>query len=574
MLTKAQWGHVRRLMGKPRRCSAAFLAQERRSLEEKRKLIRTLRANKPVGSFNYKNMELPREIPAALTIGTNVTAWLHGSPSENMFGLFTGVVEAIDQANGQYRIRFDRKGLGTHNVHDCDVLSNSRVETMPISPMPPIPPSHEKHNFQFSPLFTPGLTPPKLVTGTPGGTSLPRLLNDPHMGAQGVTPIYNSTPIAKQSVPASSTNGTGNTEMLRGFPTDFLRVVAQLTKILSFKRERINRLKELNSEAERLDLIQQPRSAEFQQQYSYVLLDLEALNLHLNQTMPRVTMWCGKLNPNSVDLPMSIPDACNNRASQMVDSFNVSPNGTPRVRSDRAVLLITRLVSLLLQLQEASRGNTVNAYELGCIHESLQELKSNPNIVSASNVGMFENSVEVHIQHIMTGLYQRGSLYQYSMAQAQLQPVPPPAQPHQPPPPPPPPVSQLQALPPQAPPPPPQPHSQQQQQSSQTASQLQQPVFQQTPRTLQVQQTPAAQQQQQQQQQPASIPASAAAIGQQVVSSHLHTISLSALPSMAPTNASSSTRPAEQDMQVQPQAQTTQQAQQQFIPVPAQPGAF
>ena len=27
------------------------------------------------------------------------------------------------------------------------------------------------------------------------------------------------------------------------------------------------------------DLIQQPRSAEFQQQYSYVLLDLEALNL-------------------------------------------------------------------------------------------------------------------------------------------------------------------------------------------------------------------------------------------------------------------------------------------------------
>lgn len=40
--------------------------------------------------------------------------------------------------------------------------------------------------------------------------------------------------------------------------------------------------------------------------------------------------------------------------------------------------------------------------------------------VPVHGCSMFENSVEVHIQHIMTGLYQRGSLYQYSMAQAQL----------------------------------------------------------------------------------------------------------------------------------------------------------
>ena len=41
-LTKVQWSMIRRLIGKPRRCSSAFFNEERRNLEKRRKKIRFL----------------------------------------------------------------------------------------------------------------------------------------------------------------------------------------------------------------------------------------------------------------------------------------------------------------------------------------------------------------------------------------------------------------------------------------------------------------------------------------------------------------------------------------------------
>ena len=70
-LTRVQWCKVRRLMGKPRRCSHAFLAEERQELERKRECIRGLQHSKMVDPDSLKI--LPTEdIPMQLTIGAKV----------------------------------------------------------------------------------------------------------------------------------------------------------------------------------------------------------------------------------------------------------------------------------------------------------------------------------------------------------------------------------------------------------------------------------------------------------------------------------------------------------------------
>ena len=63
---------VRRLMGKPRRCSEAFFSEERAELDRKRKKMRLLQQRKMGDSSSYR--DLPEDIPMQLTIGSKVTA--------------------------------------------------------------------------------------------------------------------------------------------------------------------------------------------------------------------------------------------------------------------------------------------------------------------------------------------------------------------------------------------------------------------------------------------------------------------------------------------------------------------
>ncbi|XP_062345316.1 protein lin-9 homolog isoform X3 [Cinclus cinclus] len=126
-LTRVEWGKIRRLMGKPRRCSSAFFEEERSALKQKRQKIRLLQQRKVADLSQFK--DLPEEIPLPLVIGTKVTARLRGVHD----GLFTGQIDAVDTLNATYRVTFDRAGLGTHTVPDYEVLSNEPHETMPIA---------------------------------------------------------------------------------------------------------------------------------------------------------------------------------------------------------------------------------------------------------------------------------------------------------------------------------------------------------------------------------------------------------------------------------------------------------
>ena len=69
---QCEWSKIRRMMGKPRRCSAAFFAEERAELSRKRQKIRMLQQRKQAELTNFK--DLPENIPLQLTIGARVTA--------------------------------------------------------------------------------------------------------------------------------------------------------------------------------------------------------------------------------------------------------------------------------------------------------------------------------------------------------------------------------------------------------------------------------------------------------------------------------------------------------------------
>lgn len=70
-LSREQWSRIRRIMGKPRRCSQAFFDEERLELERKRNKIRALQQRKATDLSTFK--DLPPEIPMQLVIGTKVS---------------------------------------------------------------------------------------------------------------------------------------------------------------------------------------------------------------------------------------------------------------------------------------------------------------------------------------------------------------------------------------------------------------------------------------------------------------------------------------------------------------------
>ena len=72
LFLQCEWSKIRRMMGKPRRCSAAFFAEERAELSRKRQKIRMLQQRKQAELTNFK--DLPENIPLQLTIGARVTA--------------------------------------------------------------------------------------------------------------------------------------------------------------------------------------------------------------------------------------------------------------------------------------------------------------------------------------------------------------------------------------------------------------------------------------------------------------------------------------------------------------------
>ncbi|XP_026197999.1 protein lin-9 homolog [Anabas testudineus] len=382
-LTRVEWGTIRRLMGKPRRCSSAFFAEERTALRQKRQKMRLLQQRKLSDVSNCK--DLPDEIPLPLIIGTKVTARLRGVHD----GLFTGQIDAVDTSAATYRVTFDRSGLGTHTVPDYEVLSNEPNETMPISAFAQ---KHRATRYMQN-LMTPPRGP------YPSATTPVLMDNDP---------LINQSPWKNKLLGAEG-------DTLGGFPVKFLVQVTRLSKILMIKKEHIKHLKEMNTEAEKLKSYSMPIDLDFQKRYATTVLELEQLNKDLNKVLHEVQQFCCDLAPDQgmvpADHPTELRRRCEEEAQQMVQLSNSLKDGQQSVTNPSLTHLISRLTALLLQIKCLADGGDLNSFEFKSLTDSLNDIKAT---IDPSNLSCFQNNVEIHVAHIQSGLSQLGNLHAFA----------------------------------------------------------------------------------------------------------------------------------------------------------------
>lgn len=363
-LTQVQWTKIRRMMGKPRRCSQAFFSEERKDLERKRQKIRFLQQRK---NGNICCKDLPTEIPMQLVVGSKVTARLR-KPQD---GLFTGVIDAVDTSNNTYRITFERPGLGTHSVPDFEVLSNEPPDTLNLTNIISQQlrlrhgkPEHSNHQAKSY-----------------SGSASEKSYNDPLLGSgSGVVKPEDASTIG-------------------GYPAKFLEHIVRITKILNAKKNKIKMLQEFNSEIEKKKSFGERMPVDFERRYAAVVIELEKMNMDLQDYLNEVQVYCHEISPGLCEdvmlAPSHLREKCKDEASQLVNKNNMSS-----VKNEKILDLIIDLTALMLQVKSLSDSEQ-NAYELKVLQGTMDQIKLK---LQPTDQHIFQNCVEIHMQRIQMGL--------------------------------------------------------------------------------------------------------------------------------------------------------------------------
>lgn len=378
VMTRVEWCKIRRMMGKPRRCSQSFFEEERRELERKRSKIRALQQRKATADVAMFK-DLPDEIPLQLVIGTKVTARLR-RPQD---GLFSGSIDAVDTSNNTYRITFERQGLGTHSIPDYEVLSNETPETISMASLA----------ARMRPRSLPATTPTATATAT--------------------EPAGDAGVVVKTETPTPAAVAKSRAETAGGFPIRLLETLVRLHKILKVKQQRVNALRDMNLEAEHRVALGVTIPSDFVRRYAAAVVELDRLNVALSDFLIMMQDSCssGGLSlddsgsANAV-APSTLRQLSEEEARVVVNRQNES-RGEHLVNSDRLLRLITSLTSIMLQLKGLVVTEGDNAFELKVLQETVERVR---NSLSPSNLLTFHTCVESQLQHIQLGMGQRGML--------------------------------------------------------------------------------------------------------------------------------------------------------------------
>ncbi|CAG9540552.1 unnamed protein product [Cercopithifilaria johnstoni] len=361
-LCRPEWRAIRRMIGKPRRCSEAFLNEERESLESKRARIRQIYdgslMNIPPGC------ELPLRLPPPLIIGAKIYARVR-TPKD---GIYAGTIDAILPAS--YRVVFDKEEMiPPMIIKDSEVMSAQTIELLSINYF------LEQNRSAI---------PPSLIRFGHAGV-LPKFTDTPSSSRSptGLDPIRKPTRIRDEKV--------GN------FPVRMLVILVKLSKLIEVKRSLVKSLTELNMEAEKMNMITDSYPIAFQRRYAQVVIDIETVNRQLQSYLNAVNEYCNQLLPQLSELSLtSRPEAlrkmCQTHSVQIVKHCNNGLN----VQNKHALDLVTSLTALLLQIRALGQ-QSCTPLDLHTLSESLNEIRKQ---IDPSNVAAFQDFVEVHMKQI------------------------------------------------------------------------------------------------------------------------------------------------------------------------------
>lgn len=366
-LTRVEWSKIRKLMGKPRRSSQAFFDEERRELERRRQKIRLLQSRK-CGDVSFVR-DLPSEIPLTLPVGTKVTARLR-QPQD---GIFTGTVEAIYSMSSEYRITFDRPGLGTHSVPDYEVLATEPVDTISVNSI--------SQNFRHK------------INGlcyVPSPITNKFNRSDPLLGSG----IETTQKLKNFVFPKES---------IGGFQLKLLELIVRARKTIAAKQMKLLRLKNMNTEAEMYKSYNEPFPEDYQQRYASIVLSMEKLNRDNQQYLSEIQAYTRDLTKDSRVAAMLQPSYLREKCRELGQDTVQKNNHSIRSENESMLRLINDLAMVMYVASNLSADG--QNYQISRVLEGcLEETK---NRLDPDNIDAFQVNVQAHIRHLEMDLDRR-----------------------------------------------------------------------------------------------------------------------------------------------------------------------
>lgn len=377
MLTRNEWSRIRKLMGKPRRCSPAFFAEERRELCKRRHKIRLLQSRKPGPDIAANCKDLPNEIPLPLPVATKVTARLR-VPQD---GIFTGSIDAVDSLSSVYRITFDRPGLGTHSVPDYEVIATDYNETMPISSIVRDTRGKVVSNAAQKVAGISGA----LDIKTTGLNSLNK--SDPLLGSE----IFKSSGLKSVVYPK---------ETIGGFQLKLLELIIRAKKTLNAKKTKLQRLKNMNNEAEMYKSAGEIYPEDYQRRYASIVIGTEKLNRDMQDYLNSIQEHARDLVKEPQAVAMLAPTYLREKCKELaIDSLQKN-NTDESIQNSSMLRLITDLATIMWIASNLTNDDQ-STYVLKVLEGYMEEAKSR---LEPENVTAFLKNVQVHVRQIEVDL--------------------------------------------------------------------------------------------------------------------------------------------------------------------------